>query len=193
VLPQAILEQAELVSFSDEQIAELKHAYQVLGVPLSATPVAIKWSYRSMVKRWHPDLYPSGTEEYIEATRMTRTANESYALIRDAPLRYYFQAFHPDYVDARPRVRDPGYPKVDSIFKFSWFEFWLRFGAGAIWGALFGFRFGLRFYAGVFSVSDPDKAFFACIIVWAIVWAFIVALAGDKFWHKFFGSWWVWR
>jgi hypothetical protein len=179
------------VPFSEEQIAELKHAYQVLGLPLSATPLAIKQSYRTLVKRWHPDVYACGTQKQADATQMTKMLNESYALIQDAPLRYNVGAFREDYSASRPPVNNPDYPKVDSIFKFSWVEFWLRFAIGAIWGAFFGFRFGLRLYMGVIPVSDPDKAFFACIIVSTVVWAFIVATAGDKFWQEFFGRWWL--
>jgi curved DNA-binding protein CbpA len=174
------------VPFTDEQVAELKHAYQVLGVPLSATPIAIKQSYRELIKRWHPDYYAAGTQEQADATQMTQTINESYALIQDAPLRYYHGAFHPDYVAARSGVKDRGYPKVDSIFRFSWFEFWVRLIGGAIWGAMFGFRVGLSCYSN-------DHAFMACIIFSTIAWAFIVTFAGDKFWQEFFGRWWLWR
>ena len=171
---------------SEEQIAELKHAYQVLGVPLSATSASVKQAYRKLVKRWHPDLYQTGTEEYGEANQMTKMINDSYSLIQDAPLRYYHEAFHQDYVAARPRVPDPGYPKVDSIFKFSWFEFWVRLIGGAIWGAMFGFRVGLYYY-------NNDHAFIACIIFSSIAWTLIVTFAGDRFWQEFFGRWWIWR
>jgi DnaJ-class molecular chaperone len=41
----------------DDQSAEWKHAYQVLGVPRYASAHAIKAAYRKLVKRWHPDLY----------------------------------------------------------------------------------------------------------------------------------------
>jgi hypothetical protein len=154
------------VYVSEEQIAELKHAYQVLGVPLSATSASVKQAYRKLVKRWHPDLYQTGTEEYGEANQMTKMIN--------------------DYVAARPRVPDPGYPKVDSIFKFSWFEFWVRLIGGAIWGAMFGFRVGLYYY-------NNDHAFIACIIFSSIAWTLIVTFAGDRFWQEFFGRWWIWR
>jgi DnaJ-class molecular chaperone len=179
--------------FSEEQVAEIKHAYQVLGVPLSATPVTIKQSYRTLVKRWHPDFYPSGTQEQADATQMTKMINESFALIQDAPLRYNADAFRADYSAARPAATYAEYPKVDSIFKFSWVAFWVRFVIGAIWGALFGFRFGMRFYVGWFTVSNSDHAFVVSIVVSTIVWAFIVATAGDKFRQELFGRWWLWR
>jgi DnaJ-class molecular chaperone len=182
-----------LVSFSEEQVAELKHAYQVFGVPLSATPVAIKQSYRTLVKRWHPDFYTSGTQEHADATQMMKALNDSYALIQDAPLRYNIDAFREDYSAGRTEPKDPGYPKVDSIFKFSWVEFWVRFVIGAIWGALFGFRAGLGLYVGLNSSASSNAAFFACIIISTLAWGLIVATAGDKFWQEFFGRWWLWR
>lgn len=39
-----------------DQIAEWMAAYRVLGVPLSATALTIKQTYRKLMKRWHPDL-----------------------------------------------------------------------------------------------------------------------------------------
>jgi len=167
----------------------MKHAYQVLGVPLSATPTSIKQAYRQLVKRWHPDLYKSGTEEYADATLMTKSINESYSLIEDAPLRYHADAYSPAYAAARQAARggskDPGYPKVDSILRFTWFEFWVRFVVGAIWGAAFGFRLGLYPY------SNPHF-FVPGIVFSSVAWAFIVAFACDGFWHSFFGRWWMW-
>jgi len=72
-----------------DQLLELKRAYQIPGVPLFASAPSIKQTYRKLVKRWHPDLYPSGTSDNVEATRMTKLINEAYAAIETAPLRYY--------------------------------------------------------------------------------------------------------
>lgn len=66
---------------TDDQIEELKHAYQVLGAPLSASPSLIKQTYRQLIKRWHPDIYPTGTEAYAEATQMTTLINGAYSEI----------------------------------------------------------------------------------------------------------------
>ena len=68
-------------------IENLAHAYRVLDVPWDASPRAIKASYRKLVKRWHPDRYPPGTESHAESTLMTRLLNDAFARIEDAPLR----------------------------------------------------------------------------------------------------------
>jgi curved DNA-binding protein CbpA len=38
------------------QLSDLKHAYQILGVPLFASVPSIKQAHRKLIKRWHPDL-----------------------------------------------------------------------------------------------------------------------------------------
>jgi hypothetical protein len=192
------------VSIPDEHIAELKHAYQVLGVPLSATSASIKQSYRRLVKRWHPDLYQSGAVEHAEATLMTKAINESYSFIENAPLRYFVNAFRPSYAAARQTVRpvtrpvsesaSPNdaaqkvgeYPRVESILKYTWAEFWIRFVCGGILGAMCGFRIGVRYY------SSPGS-FVAGIIAGAIILALVAVVAADGFWQWFLGRWWIWR
>jgi hypothetical protein len=69
------------------EIENLAHAYRVLDVPWDASPRAIKASYRKLVKRWHPDRYPPGTESHAESTLMTRLLNDAFARIENAPLR----------------------------------------------------------------------------------------------------------
>jgi len=195
------------VSIPDEHIAELKHAYQVLGVPLSAASASIKQSYRRLVKRWHPDLYESGTDEHAEATLMTKAINESYSLIENAPLRYFVDAFRPSDAAARQSVRpvtrpmpEPAspndasgraqevreYPRVESILKYTWAEFWIRFVCGGILGAMCGFGIGVRYY------TSPGS-FVAGIIAGTIIVAWVAAVAGDGFWQSFLGRWWIWR
>src|SRR5690348_13552951 len=61
------------------QVAELKRAYQTLGVPFSASALSIKQGYRRIAKRWHPDLYPTGTPAYDEATQMMKRINEAFS------------------------------------------------------------------------------------------------------------------
>jgi DnaJ domain len=69
------------------EIENLAHAYRVLDLPWDASPRAIKASYRKLVKRWHPDRYPQGTESHAESTLMTRLLNDAFARIENAPLR----------------------------------------------------------------------------------------------------------
>jgi hypothetical protein len=194
------------MSIPDEQIARLKHAYQVVGVPLSATPASIKQSYRRLVKRWHPDFYTSDTVEYAEATQMTKAINESYSLIENAPLRYFADAFRPSYAAARQTVRPATrpvpappaphevsgsaenvgeYPKVESVLKYTWAEFWIRLACGGIFGAMCGFRIGLRY-------DISPGSFVAGMIAGAVILALVAVVAADEFWQSLLGRWWIW-
>jgi DnaJ domain len=65
----------------------LEHAYRVLDVPWDASPRVIKASYRKLVQRWHPDRYRPDSDAYTESTLMTKLLNDSYARIKNAPLR----------------------------------------------------------------------------------------------------------
>jgi len=67
---------------------DLRHAYRVLDVPWDASPRTIRASYRTLIKRWHPDRYPSGTESHNESSLMTKLLNEAYGRIKEAPLRH---------------------------------------------------------------------------------------------------------
>ena len=83
------------MTMAEDQLAELKHAYQVLGAPLFASASSIRQIYRKLVKRWPPDLYASVTPAYAEATQMTKLINAAYSAIKTAPLRYYIEACPP--------------------------------------------------------------------------------------------------
>jgi curved DNA-binding protein len=55
--------------------------YDTLGIPLTAKPEQIKRSYRTLVKRFHPDLFPSGSESQAEAEERLRQINGAYAIL----------------------------------------------------------------------------------------------------------------
>lgn len=74
---------------TDSGIDGLRRAYQLLGIPYSASERSIKQAYRRMTKRWHPDRYTSGTPAHAEATQMMKRINEAYSQIANAPLRGY--------------------------------------------------------------------------------------------------------
>jgi hypothetical protein len=133
---------------------------------------------------------------------MTKLINEAYALIGDAPLRYFADAFHPSYAAARqaarpvsrpvsrpapaPNAQPAGeYPKVESVLKFTWLEFWVRLVCGGIFGAMYGFAGGARYY------RSPGE-FIAGVIIAASVVALLAVSAGDGFWQWFLGRWWMW-
>jgi DnaJ-class molecular chaperone len=170
---------------------ELQRAYQILGVSSSASAHSIKHAYRELVKRWHPDLYQTGTAAHAEATEMTRTINEAYSAIEHAPLRYYVDAGGPTPPRTTVNAATPGvgrestkkaseaFPKTDRV------EFWVRFVCGALFGAFIGIRLALEYI---------DRPTLLAIGITASILGFGFAAAryGDKFWHSIFRHWWLW-
>ncbi|SRR6266568_4772848 len=124
---------------SDDQLTELQHAYQVLGVPTNASAPAIKQTYLRLVKRWHPDLHANGTSAHAEATQMTSLINEAYAAVEHAPLRYYIESYTnqmeetnkqtpSSWANERTRGTAEKIPRTDKL------EFWVRFACGGLFG-----------------------------------------------------------
>jgi hypothetical protein len=174
---------------AENQLIELKHAYQVLGVPLSASALSIKQAYRKLLKRWHPDLYPSGTPDHAEATRMSTLINDAYSAIEGAPLRYYTE-INPSLGRRSRRVTQTStnestgihsetLPKTDRL------EFWVRFVCGTLFGILVSIRLVLEFF--------DQPAILAVGVAAAILgFGFAAARYGDRFWHSILGRWWFW-
>jgi len=112
------------------QLTELKHSYQILGVPLSASAHSIKQSYRRLAKRWHPDRH-AGIAALADATHMMKLINEAYSKIEHAPLRYYIEAIPLAQRSTRPPVHtSTGKPSGENTQTFpntDRIEFWVRF------------------------------------------------------------------
>ena len=123
----------------DDQIAEWKHAYQVLGVPQHASAHVIKAPYRNLVKRWHPDLYTPDTSQHADATQMSMLINEAYSEIAHAPLRYASSSTGIGRT-SRQRPQTPSGPTINiqiNTFKphrVDRLEFWVRFVCGGLLG-----------------------------------------------------------
>ena|ERR1700745_2297922 len=179
---------------NDYQLAELRHAYQVLGVPTDTAAPSIKYAYRRLVKRWHPDFYANGTSAHVEATHMTRLINEAYSAIAHAPLGYHMETYpnatkgkrsQPPSPPASERVR----VTAEEIPKTDRREFWVRFVCGAFFGALVILDMS-------FSVM-PDSLQFSGVLAFGVLslilgCGFAAARCGDKFWYSFFRRWWLW-
>lgn len=177
------------MSVAEDQIAELKHAYRVLDVPLSASSSSIKQSYRRLVKRWHPDHYPGGTPEYAEASEMTKLINGAYTAIQNAPLRYHIDACSADYVKSRqvprPSAYDSSETQREKLPRTNWLEFWIRFVFGALMGALLSIRVFLFHY-------DEPTVLIPATLGLILGFGFASAQSGDNFWHSIFRRWWLW-
>lgn len=176
---------------ADEQpIDKLKRAYRVLDVPTTVSALAIKSNYRKLIKRWHPDRPATGGSTPSEAALMTTLINEAYALIENAPLRYYSGA-----AAARAEKKKAAEPKIRSVnevdlSKMFFHEKRIEYAVRIVSGALSGAFFGLIITLDSFQES---KEILIGILVGAIGFAWGAVRYGDRFWRVIFGRWWMWR
>lgn len=178
----AFRNQYPLMSTGPSKFDNVEGAYGLLGVPQSASSRVIKRAYRIMAKRWHPDLYPAGTPEQAEASRMMELINEAYIAIKRAPLRY---APQPTEKTSRPENKIPVTSKREHSVAIDQLGFWVRFACGSILGILISAGLALRtnLFDGV--VPAALAAFVAIIIILGC--GFGAAWGGDRFWHAIFG------
>ena len=183
-------------------LEELKNAYRVLDVPLSASEHTIKQSQRRLLKRWHPDLFPAGSPQCAEATEMTRLVNGAYAKIATAPLRHY-----------RPTGGDVGVPHIhvtgmprrkyeddpDAFRNAERVEFWVKFVVGAVFGGFMGGGLILDGYLNfrwMWGGSEP-RPWAAVAMIAGNVVAFGLGYAytkdDEKFWDIVTPRRWWWR
>lgn len=173
----------------EDDVARLKRAYEVLGIPLSASALAIKQAYRRMAKRWHPDLYRTGTPAHDEAAQMMKLINEEYSLVEHAPLRYYIETYptaarkknHPAYCGGKEQREVNG----DTLRVTDRLEFWVRFACGAFMGVFVGWRL-------FFSLFDQPTVLLVVVGSLVLGCAFGAAKFGDRFWRSILGRWWLW-
>ena len=60
-------------------MADKRDYYEVLGLDKSADEAAIKKAYRSLAKKYHPDMNPGAAE----AEKNFKEVNEAYAVLSD--------------------------------------------------------------------------------------------------------------
>ena len=70
-------------------MAEKRDYYEVLGVPKNASDADIKKAFRTLAKKYHPDMHPGDKE----CEEKFKEAQEAYAVLSDAEKRkQYVQA-----------------------------------------------------------------------------------------------------
>ena len=95
--------------------------YEVLGLPKTADDAAIKKAYRSLAKKYHPDMNPGDTN----AEKKFKEASEAYAILSDPEKRQKYDQF--------------GHAAFENGGGFSGFE---NFDFSDIFGDIFGDFFG---------------------------------------------------
>ncbi|BAB76112.1 dynamin family protein [Anabaena sp. FACHB-709] len=62
---------------------KIAHAYKVLGLPQDAAFADIKQTYKTLVKKWHPDLFVNQPQMQKQAQEKMRLFNEAYTVLSD--------------------------------------------------------------------------------------------------------------
>ena len=76
-------------------MADKRDYYEVLGVDKSASDADIKKAYRSLAKKYHPDMNPGDKE----AEQKFKEVNEAYAVLSDADKRKKYDTYGHDAFD----------------------------------------------------------------------------------------------
>src|SRR5580765_3457043 len=175
-----------------QAVEHLKKAYRVLDVPTTASALAIKSNYRKLIKRWHPDRPARGSTTEVEAITMTKAINEAYALIENAPLRYFEagQLAKASPEKPRPRAREKRGLEALSDAEAALIEKRVEYAVRIICGLLCGAFIGLIFAEDL--LRNNAEAFSAALILALLFGAGAVKL-GDKIWRRIFGIWWKWE
>ncbi|HLK04612.1 MAG TPA: J domain-containing protein [Candidatus Acidoferrum sp.] len=171
-------------------IEKLKKAYRVLNVPESASALAIKSSYRKLIKRWHPDRPATLAATAAEAMTMTKLINDAYAIIENAPLRYYEERSAAEFVREIPRAREKRGMSSLSDAEVAQIEKRAEYGVRIVCGLLSGGFIGLIFAE---DLLRNDLETFASALLCALVFGAGAVKLGDKVWREIFGIWWKWE
>ncbi len=83
---------ALLLTFS-ASLPAFGNFYEDLGVERDVSPEDLKWSYRRMAAAFHPDRYPSGSEEQRKAAEKFKELKKIYDILLDPEMREKYDAW----------------------------------------------------------------------------------------------------
>ena len=110
-------------------MADKRDYYEVLGVSKGADDASIKKAYRSLAKKYHPDMNPGDAE----AEKKFKEINEAYAVLSDPEKKQQYDQFgHAAFEQGGPGAGGG----------FGGFDFGGFGGFGDIFGDIFGGGFG---------------------------------------------------
>ena len=95
---------------------QLRHAYDILGIPPGATPAELRRAYRDLVRVWHPDRFGDDPRLQQKAQERLKEINEAYRLIKAAqadvrPPRLHPASPVPPGPAAKPRTAEAAAPR----------------------------------------------------------------------------------
>ncbi|WGV24361.1 dynamin family protein [Halotia branconii] len=62
---------------------KIAHAYNILGLPTNASLTEVKQAYRTLVKKWHPDLFVNKSQQQKQAQEKMHFINEAYTILSE--------------------------------------------------------------------------------------------------------------
>lgn len=132
----------------------MRDYYEVLGLSKGATDDDIKRAYRSLAKKYHPDLNPNDAE----AEAKFKEANEAYEILSDAEKRSRYDRFGHAGVDPQAGGYGQGFGGFGDIFEDIFDIFGGGFSrsgrrAGPTRGADLRYDLRLEFKEAVFGVE----------------------------------------
>ncbi|WP_375467878.1 dynamin family protein [uncultured Nostoc sp.] len=63
------------------QIDKITYAYNILGLQANASQAEVKQAYRTLVKKWHPDLFVNQPQLLKQAQEKMHLVNEAYTIL----------------------------------------------------------------------------------------------------------------